>query len=276
MRKQPNKGPIESVARTSKIFKVPIAEMRVPPAGVAQREFRPAWGDYLAKNLRLEELGIPVINHRARIFWIIDGQHRIHALKEFGLGDCLLECEVFENLTDEEMAAVFDGRNTRKAVNKIDQFLVRCTRGNKRENDIRRAIESNGAKVSRYREVGCIGAVSACEKVYDAAGDAVLGQVIRTLNKAFAGDPSGFDGSTIEGLGGVFNRYNGRTEERHMVERLGAIPHGVRGLIQRANALRQRTGNHKAQCVSAVIVEVYNKGAGLRTKDRLPSWWKDA
>jgi hypothetical protein len=248
--------------------------MRTPPAGVAQREFRPHWGTTLAKNLDLDKLGLPVLNHRDGVFWIIDGQHRIYALKANGLGDEVLDCEVFEKLTDAEMAAIFDGRNTRKAVAPIDKFLTRCTAGYKRENDIRRAIETNGAKVSRRRDRNCLGAVSACGQVYDSGGEIVLGQTIRTLSKAYSGDPTGFDGAVIVGLGGVYNRYNGKTSERDMVARLAANPHGIRGVIQRANILREKTGADRYQCISAAIVEIYNRGAGARAGSRLHVWWK--
>jgi hypothetical protein len=268
--------PPKQVMRTSKRYWVPIPEMRVAPAGVAQREFVPSWGDYLAKNLRLEELGFPVINHRDKFFWIIDGQHRIHALKENGFGNDSLECEVYENLTDEQMAAIFDGRNTQKHVNKIDKFLVRCTRGNKRENDIRRVIESNGAKISRYRDAGCVNAVGACEKIYDLAGDTVLGQVIRTLGRAYDLQPSGFDGSMIEGTGLIYNRFNGKTNEKRLVEQLSSLPKGIQAITHRANALRLHTGAQRSQCIAAAIVETYNRGLPGTSRDRLPSWWKEA
>lgn len=80
----------------------------------------------------------------------------------------------------------------------------------------------------------------------------------------------------VEGLGLVFNRYNGRTSEKELAARLAATPHGVRGLLRRANTQRERTGGQKAQCVAASVVEIYNKGIGPRAASRLPAWWKEA
>lgn len=37
---------------------------------------------------------------------------------------------------------------------------------------------------------------------------------------------------------------------------------------------RQRTGNRKAQCIAATVVDIYNKG--VERSKRLPSWWKEA
>jgi len=268
MAKQPNRKP-------SKVYDVPLGRMRVPPALVTQREFRKAHGDRIASELDLNKIGLPVLNHRDHIFWILDGQHRIYALKQFGFTDKdVLTCEVYDGLTDAEMADMFLGRDARRAISPYDKFHVACTAGYQRENDIRRVVESNGLKIGRSKEENTIGAVSALRRVYDRSGDVVVGQVVRTIKNAFAGDPTAFDAFLIDGLGLVFNRYNGRTNEKEMANRLSAVPQGTRGIIRRAESQRERTGNNKSQCLAATIVEVYNKGA--RGSERLPSWWKES
>lgn len=211
-----------------------------------------------------------------RHFWILDGQHRIHALKENGFtkDDDQIDCQVFDGLSDEEAAAVFDGRNTTKAVGSIDRFLVRCTRGNDRENEIRRVVESNGLAIGRTKEDGKLTCVGALGKAFDLAGPVVLGQAVRTLNKAFGGDAHAFDPGLLVGAAMVYNRYNGRTREQEMVKALTDVQHGVRGILRKAEAQRQKTGNQKTQCISATIVDIYNKH--VHTSARLPSWWKEA
>jgi hypothetical protein len=97
---------------------------------------------------------------------------------------------------------------------------------------------------------------------------------LRTAKNAYSGDKAGFDGSVIVGLGMVFGRYNGKTNERNLAEALGMESSGVRGLLRRAESQRERTGNEKVQCVAAAIVDVYNKRANRAHK--LPSWWKQA
>lgn len=265
----------------SKVRSVPIKDMRVPAALVTQREFRRAHGDKIAANLDLDKLGFPVVNHRDGLYWILDGQHRIYALRERGFGNDLLDCEVYENLTDQQSADIFLGRGAQRAISPFDKFHIACTAGHKREADIRRVVESNGVKIGRSKENGTIGAVTALGKVYDAAGggnvgQVIVGQVIRTLNHAFSGDAFAFDAGMIVGLGNVYNRYNGKTNEKEMAARLAAAPQGVRGLLRRAESQRERTGNLKAQCIAATIVDTYNRGEGPRSHSRLPSWWKNA
>lgn len=262
--------------KPSKVRPVPINLMRVPPALVTQRVFRKAHGNEIAADLDLNKLGFPIINHRGGIYWVLDGQHRIYALQQNGFEKDVLDCEVYEDLTDAEMADIFLGRDDRRAINPFEKFHVACTAGRERETDIRRMVETQGVKISQSQDENCIGAVSSLGKVYDRSGAVVLGQVVRTIKNAYAGDPAAYDAKVIEGLGLVFNRYNGRTNEKDLASRLASSSHGVRGLLRRAESQRERTGNNKAQCVASVVVDIYNKGVGPRAKDRLPSWWKEA
>lgn len=260
------------VKRASKVYTVPISLIRTPQAGVCQREFRPWWGTFLAKNLALEELGLPVMNHRDGVYWSVDGQHRIYALRENGFGDDRIECEVFENLTDKEMAQIFRGRNTRKAVGAMDAFLVACTAGVQRECEIRHAVTSCGLAIGRSRAKGHLSCVGALMRAWDIGGVPVIQQTLRALNAAFQGDVIGFDSNLVVGTASFCHRYHDRFDERLLAERLGSVARGARGLLQRAEAMRVSTGNQKVHCIAAVIVEVYNRNA--KHGHKLRSWWK--
>lgn len=268
MAKQPSRKP-------SKIRPVPIDKMRIPPALVTQREFRKAHGDRIASELDLNKIGYPIINHRDGNYWVVDGQHRIYALRQNGFEKDTLDCEVYEDMTDAEMADVFLGRDARRPIPLYDKFHVAVTAGRRRERDIQRTVESNGQKISRDKDGG-ISAVGALASVYDRSGDVVLGQVIRTINLGFGGDSVSFDRSIIEGLGLVYNRYNGRTNEKQLGSRLSDLRNGARELLRKAQAIRERTGNSKTHCVAAAVVDIYNKGLAPRDAHRLPSWWEEA
>lgn len=250
--------------------------MVVPPAFVSQRPFIPSHGDALAQALDLNMLGYPIINHRDEKYLLCDGQHRIYALRQNGFDHDNLDCEVYENLTDEEMAQLFLGRDRRRAIAPFVKFHIACTAGHVRENAVRRVVEANGLKVSRQRAENCISAVGALLKIYDNAPskDVAVGWCVRVAGHSFNGDPLGLDGVVLEALGLICNRYNGRAVEKTLIERLSTMTHGIRGLIRRAEALREKTGNLKVACIASIIVDVYNKGAVGRT--RLAPWWKES
>lgn len=267
-----------------KIRPVPIALLEVPPALVTQRQLRPAHVDKLAADFDRNKFGVLIVNRRRDAstgrehYDIIDGQHRYHAIKRAEPQTTEVMCEVYEELTEAQQADIFLGTNQRKQVPPYDKFHVSCTAGYQRELDILRAVESNGQRISNERGQG-IPVVGALGKVYDRAGDAangqkVLGQVIRTINLGFGGDPMGFDRSVVEGLGLVFNRFDGRTNEKAMAQRLGNLRQGARELLRKAEAIRERTGNQKKHCVAAAVVDIYNRGEGPHSRNRLPSWWK--
>lgn len=249
-----------------------ISLIRTPAVDVIQRRYRKSQAEEYAANFDLNKLGLPIVNHRDGHFWGVDGQHRIGALRILGFGEDVLDCEVYEDLTDAEMAEIFLGRDERRRIDNFTKFMVACTAGRVRETEVRRMVESNQLKVSRQKSTGSISAVTSLLRVYDASGSVVLGQVLRTIRDSFAADSSAFDALLIEGMGAFYNRFNGRPSERHLVEKLSTFQHGVRGILIRAEAMKIKMGAHKAQCIAAVLVEIFNRG---RMSGRLPSWWKE-
>src|SRR5205809_72731 len=173
-----------------KIGNVPVKLMRVPPAGIAQRRFSLAQAEEYAVNFDLDKFGTPVVNLRDRVFWIVDGQHRIRAIEKwFGDADPgSVTCVIYADLTDAEMAELFLGLNTRRAVNRFDSFQVACTADRPRESEIRRVVEANGLAIKESKAPNCIGAVSSLVRVADLAGTVVLGQALRVLRDGLAGD----------------------------------------------------------------------------------------
>lgn len=264
---------------TWKVRPAPVKQMRVPPVDVIQRKFERERAEALLATFDEGKFGIPIVNHRDGHYWIVDGQHRIEALRLFFAPSDpgAVDCQVFENLSDSEMAELFLSANRdRKAVPVFTNFMVSCTAEEKEATAIRRMVEANGLKIARDSEDGSIRAVSALRKVYDLAGDVVLGQTVRVLRDAGSGSSEWFDSRLIIGIGLALNRYNGKTNQHDLAKRLSATQHGAHGVLRRAEAQRDRTGNAKTQCVAAAIVDIYNKPLGPRSSERLPDWWKQA
>ncbi len=59
--------------RRSKIEKVGLDSLRVPPAGKAQRPFRQAKGDEIAGNFDIDSFGFPVVCRVEDVNWLVDG-----------------------------------------------------------------------------------------------------------------------------------------------------------------------------------------------------------
>ena len=79
----------------SRIEKIRIDTLRVPPAGKAQRPFREAKGDKIAAEFDINSFGFPVVCQVEETNWVVDGQHRVYAIQKCGYakGSDSIECE---------------------------------------------------------------------------------------------------------------------------------------------------------------------------------------
>ncbi len=255
--------------RAARLRWVPLTQMRVNP--LAQRELRPARVAKLAASFDLEQMGNPTVSARGAWYYIIDGQHRIEALKQW-LGDWtdqLVQCWMYEGLTEAQEAEVFLKLNDVLAVPAYARYQVSVQAGRPSEADVDRIVRALGLRIAPARADGGICAVATLRRVYARGGPAVLSKALRIIRDAYG--EAGLDGPVIDGIGLLCQRYNGQLNEQRAIDRLTAAHGGVSGLVSRAGQLRQTTGTAMAHCVAAAAVELINRGRG---STKLPDWWK--
>jgi hypothetical protein len=255
------------VEREARLRWVPLAKMKVSP--VAQRDLNESRVDHLVANMDLEQIGHPTVNERDGSYYIIDGQHRVEALKAIGYGDQQIQCWTYLGLTDEEMAERFLKLNDYLAVSAFDRFTKGVAAGRDVESDIDRLVRAQGLRVSRDKIDGAVAAVGTLRRIYTRAGSKTLGRTLRLARDAY-GDP-GLDAAVIDGLGHLCQRYNGELNDEAAVSKLAGVYGGVNGLLGKAEVLRRQTGAQRGPCVAAAAVEIINQGRGGK---KLPSWWK--
>lgn len=254
--------------REARLRWIPIGKMKVNDR--AQRELNQARVDHLAVEFDPELIGTPTVNERGGAFYIIDGQHRVEALKLLGWEpEQQIQCWTYIALTEEEEAERFLTLNDVLTVHALPKFKAAVTAGREVESDIDRIVRSLGLCVSRDKVPGAIGAVGTLRRVYARSGAKVLSRTLRITRDAY-GD-AGLEAPVIDGLGALCERYNGDLSEETAVERLQTANGGVSGLLNKAETIRRQTGNAKAQCVAAAAVEIINRGRGGK---KLPDWWK--
>jgi ParB-like nuclease domain len=75
-------GKIEGrIEREGRLRWVPLTQMRVNP--LAQRDLNQARVSKLAAAFDPEQMGAPTVSHRGGWYYLIDGQHRIAAFKQW-------------------------------------------------------------------------------------------------------------------------------------------------------------------------------------------------
>ena len=263
-----------TMKREAKILPLRIDSLQVPRAGVAQREFSQARGDSIAAEFDLGKFGYPVVNQVDGVCWVIDGQHRLYALRKqpAAARGTTVECEVYDNLSEQEMADLFLGRNNARPVATFERFTVAVTAGYSRENAIMKIVIGAKLDVKRDHQKGCIVAVGGLQRVFDLQGPAILERVLVTLRESYDAAPNAFGRASVEGLALVYERYGREIDDEALVGALGQDRHGINGILRRAEEYRERVGRGQPQCVAAAIVDVYNQAR--KGKSRVRRWWR--
>jgi hypothetical protein len=259
--------PSDRVERKARLQRVPIPQMRVSPQ--AQRNLNQARVDKLAARFDMEQLGTPVVSHRDAFFYVIDGQHRIEALKKIGYGTYEAQCWTYQGLTEAGEAAVFLTLNDTLTVGAYLTFKVAVQAGRPEEADIDRIVRAQGLRVGPDRSGGTVAAVHALRRVYRRDGPACLARTLRIVRGAYG--ETGMEGSVIDGVSLVCHRYDGQLDDAQVIAALACAAGGVNGLLGKAETMRLATGSQKAHCVAAAAVELINRR--IRGK-KLRSWWK--
>ncbi|HEY7431782.1 MAG TPA: DUF6551 family protein [Streptosporangiaceae bacterium] len=256
------------IERKARLRWVPLTQMRVNP--LAQRDLNQARVSELAASFDVEQMGNPTVSHRGGWYYLVDGQHRIQALKCW-LGsweDQQVQCWTYEGLTEAREAGLFLTLNDTLSVGAFAKFKVAVQAGRDAEADVDRIVRALGLRIARGS--GGICAVATLRRVYARGGPAVLSRALRIIRDAYG--EAGLEGPVIDGIGLVCQRYDGDLSEQRAVQRLASAHGGVSGLVSRAGQLRRSTGSATAQCVAAAAVEVINRGSGGR---KLPGWWRN-
>lgn len=254
------------VEREARLRWVPIRDMAVSP--LAQRDLNRNRVNKIVSEFDLEQLGSPTVNERGAKFYIIDGQHRIEALKDMGWGDQQVECWAYTGLTEAEEAERFLKLNDVLAVNAFAKFKVGVQAGRPTECDIDRLVREVGCKISQNGSEGSISAVGTLRRVYVQTGGNNLGRTLLLIREAY-GD-IGLTVSVIDGIGLLLHRYGDAIKTEEAVRKLSATHGGLQALLGRAENIRQTTGNQVRHCVAAAAVQLLNAKPGRK----LPSWWK--
>lgn len=259
------------VERTARLRWVALDIMKINP--LAQRDLNQARVDRLVTEFDPEHMGHPTVSMRDGSAFVIDGQHRIEALKAW-LGEWQgqsVMCEVYEGLSEADEADLFLRRNDYLAVHAFDRFRTAVNAGREAEADIDRIVRAHGLVVSRDAIPGAVAAVGTLRRIYHRHGPSTLARTLEITRDAF-GDP-GLTAPVLDGIGLLCGRYNGELDKDTAVQKLAKVNGGVNGLLGAAERLRRQTGNYKSHCVAAAAVEIINSGRGGQ---KLPSWWKSA
>lgn len=250
------------MARKPEVAAIPLNLLIVDPA--VQRPLDVKRIDKLAAQLDLDAIGLICVSRRnGDVYSIIDGQHRVAALRAAGFADDTVECEIFSGLSLSEEAAMFRHRNFRSSVQKVDLFRVRVVEGDETAVAIHALLLKYGWKVQNGSHAGYLNAIDAFERVWlkDAEGVPTSAErTIDTITSAWGLDQGGADRSIITGLGSMFLHYRFAMDLSTVIARLKKLDGGPVSLLSRARGLQNVIKGQLSSSLAEIVVEEYNRG----------------
>ena len=235
-----------------------------------QRSSEPANYKRIADDYDPDIFGVVVVSHRDNKYWIVDGAHRIKALKRLNYDKAM--CQIMRGLTYEEEADKFLKLNTlRKSLNANQKFVGAVDAKRTVAVDVANILKEYGYKYAKDpsgRSSNTIAAVSACQRIYKKAGHIGFAQVLRILRETWNGDASSLSVQMLSGLGTFIKLYADEFNEKILINGLKELnPSEIEaeafGKISSIKALRSDSA---CEHVSKIMWQIYNK----RAKTKLP------
>lgn len=225
-----------------------------------------------------DAFGVPTLSKRAGDrFMIIDGRHRIEALRILGWNGQKISCRVFQGLSQAQEAKLFNDCNNTRALQFIDRFLSRITSGDPIACEIAKITSAAGYRIDRTSRDTTITAARALQDVYLGKGQRIQGKnpvalkhTLLALTDAWGRTRASVGGSVIQGVGAFFLRYGPAIDRDRLEKKLAAIVSGPTGLVQRGKGKREMHGGSITSGIAHYLTEEYNRG--LRGKKKLLGW----
>jgi hypothetical protein len=205
---------------------------------------------------------------------VLDGWHRVEAVRRLTDNAGTIPARVFEGLTLQEEASLFLKLNTTNAPKYMDGFRVRVTRGDENAVRINEILNSFGWKVSAYGGDGHLTAIATLERIQkrsdkiEAEPDLVHSTILM-VTKAWGHNYYGVAGPVMEGLARLLEEYGSQIDFGTLQSKLASYKGGPQSLWGQARQLAGLRRVRPAMAVADIIVNEYNAG---RKKASLPSW----
>jgi hypothetical protein len=245
-----------------------------------QRPLDERRAESIGADLNPDAFGVITLSRRPNgRYVILDGQHRVQALRSIGWNGQKIECHVFTGLTPAAEAQRFIQLNNFKGLRYIDKFLSRIEAHDPAAVQIAKIVQDAGYAVDRTQRDGTITAAKALEDVYLGRGQKIKGVnpaalrlTLKVVTDAWGHTTSAVNGQVLAGVGAFCLRYGKAVNAERLAEKLRKMSGGPEGLIQRGAGKRELHGGTIPFGIAHHLVEVYNRGLGPRSKERLQGW----
>lgn len=248
-----------------KVITVRLSDLTTNPR--VNRPLNPARVDKLVKRWDDNLFAMPVVAELDGKLVIVDGQHRIQAMREQRVDDPRIQVFCHYDLSEAEAARLFVYLNENLPVRHFDKFEKLVFSGEPTANAINAKLLSNGLKLAQGQGKGSIQCVTALQRAYglDKLGEH-LESALKVIIEAWGRDAANFQAGLVEGLAILIKNHGATLDRKRLVRVLTGHAQGPHGVIGKARTHRADEGGHLAGNVAEVVLKLYDKG--LRKKIR--------
>jgi hypothetical protein len=227
----------------------------------------------IAADLHPEAIGLPAISRRGSALIVIDGQHRLEALKVNELGDVPLPCAVYDGLTLEQEAELFRLLNATKALSAIDKFRISLVEKNPTSLAIDAIVERNGYVTRPGSPNSCI-AVTTLRHIWSRDQGDTLNRSLSVASATWGHRKHATHQTILQALASMLFRYGNtvnltRLADKIRTERDAANPTQFLGTMR---ALADTTGTTPSDAGAGKLVTIYNRNYPEDSTNRLANW----
>lgn len=242
----------------------------------AQRPLDESWVAKIAANFKPDLLRWPCVvalpgrNGQER-YIVVDGQHRVAAVKALFGGAHKIECEVVRGVDLAGAAEFFRGLNDTRGVTPFYKFVTGVTSGDPECVAIHKLATSLGLRISPGgSETNYLHCVAALQRVYrlDGTGE-LLKRTLQIIIEAWGRSYENFNRAVVSAIGSVLHKYD-EIDTAALRSRLASVAGGAHGIVGRGRSAAAMLGTSAANGTAWAIVNLYNKGRGKK----LPEWGK--
>jgi hypothetical protein len=228
----------------------------------AQRPRDDKWAKKIADNFDPDLLGVVCVSQAndAGVYHVIDGQHRVQAVRLLFGENEKVPCNVFDASDPARAAQLFNAVNTaRRKPHRIDVFRVRVTAGDPTEVAVDKIIRGLGYKVDWNKRDGAIAAVDALVAVYNKHGGDTLRYSLNLIKSTWGTSPDAVIAPIIRGYAEFVATYGTDAKWERMVDRVSK-KFSPGHLLGAARSLREGLQCSTDDAVKQVLINAYNHG----------------
>lgn len=198
------------------------------------------------------------------IHHVIDGQHRVEAVRRLWGSDQRVPCVVLEARTPSQAAEIWMKINTaRSAPSAVEQFKIAVQAGRQPEVEVDGLIRGHGYTIDVAGGEGTIRAVRACMKIRRQHGIVALKETFEAIQACWGMDADSTHQGIVGGFGELFGIHKSGVDRGRLADKVTKKYTPAR-LIAAARGRRDYNRGSLSTNVAELLRVAYN--SGLRSK----------